>query len=79
MSKTAKRPNGEGHYRKRVDGRYERQLTVLSQGKRKRVSVYGRDLRELNANVEELRRRLGAGWRPRSGTTSTLTFASHKT
>jgi integrase len=64
MPRKTRRPNGEGHIRPRADGRYERQLTVVVQGLRKRVSAYGRTIRELNENTEALRRRLGTGWMP---------------
>lgn len=70
MTTRTKRPNHEGHIRKRADGRYERQLTVPGHGGNKRVSVYGRTIRELTESTEELRRRLGLGWLPGTGTMS---------
>ena len=67
MTRQRKRPNGEGHIRKRKDGRYERQITVTSRGRTRRVSVYGRTIADLKRAEEEKRRRLGSGWVPGNG------------
>lgn len=64
-AKRTRRQNGDGHLRRRADGRIEKQLTIKSLGIRKRVSVYGRTVRELNENIDKLRGDAAKGQLPR--------------
>ena len=53
----AKRGNGEGHIRKRKDGRYE--AAVMHQGKRR--SVYGKTRAEVIQKLKELNKQIERG------------------
>lgn len=59
----AKRGNGEGNIRKRKDGRYEASLMVgyYPDGRRKRVSVYGRTRKACQEKLHALQEGLNKG------------------
>ena len=59
----AKRGNGEGNIRKRKDGRYEASLMVgyYPDGRRKRVSVYGRTRKACQEKLRALQEGLNKG------------------